>query len=452
MARIQDMTKGNPGKLIFFFALPLMLGNICQQLYTMVDTIIVGQGVGVQALASLGAADWLNWLILGISTGFSQGFSIMIAQRFGANDMEGLRKSVSMSYLLGGIIAIIATILSQLTALPILKLLKTPENILPGSLIYLRISFSGILIVMAYNVFASILRALGDGKTPLIAMLIASVINIILDMLFVFVFHWGIAGAAIATVVAQVFSGLFCLKAILKISFLKLKRSDWTLNQYMIKRLIQLGTPTAFQNIIISIGGMVVQYVINGFGFIFVAGFTATNKLYGLLEVASTSFGFSMATFTGQNLGAKQLTRIKSGVKTGAIMGIVTAALISCMMFILGEQIVSLFVSGEPNEIEQVIAVAKTYLMIMSALLPILYLLYIYRSALQGMGDTITPMLSGLIEFIMRVSVVLILPKIIGQSGVYYAEIAAWTGATILLMSTYYLKIRKLSQSIDYHI
>ena len=220
----------------------------------------------------------------------------------------------------------------------------------------------------------------------------------------------------------------------------------------MIKRLIQLGTPTAFQNIIISIGGMVVQYVINGFGFIFVAGFTATNKLYGLLEVASTSFGFSMATFTGQNLGAKQLTRIKSGVKTGAIMGIVTAALISCMMFILGEQIVSLFVSGEPNEIEQVIAVAKTYLMIMSALLPILYLLYIYRSALQGMGDTITPMLSGLIEFIMRVSVVLILPKIIGQSGVYYAEIAAWTGATILLMSTYYLKIRKLSQSIDYHI
>lgn len=452
MARIQDMTKGNPGKLIFFFALPLMLGNICQQLYTMVDTIIVGQGVGVQALASLGAADWLNWLILGISTGFSQGFSIMIAQRFGANDMEGLRKSVSMSYLLGGIIAIIATILSQLTALPILKLLKTPENILPGSLIYLRISFSGILIVMAYNVFASILRALGDGKTPLIAMLIASVINIILDMLFVFVFHWGIAGAAIATVVAQVFSGLFCLKAILKISFLKLKRSDWTLNQYMIKRLIQLGTPTAFQNIIISIGGMVVQYVINGFGFIFVAGFTATNKLYGLLEVASTSFGFSMATFTGQNLGAKQLTRIKSGVKTGTIMGIVTAALISCMMFILGEQIVSLFVSGEPNEIEQVIAVAKTYLMIMSALLPILYLLYIYRSALQGMGDTITPMLSGLIEFIMRVSVVLILPKIIGQSGVYYAEIAAWTGATILLMSTYYLKIRKLSQSIDYHI
>lgn len=452
MARIQDMTKGNPGKLIFFFALPLMLGNICQQLYTMVDTIIVGQGVGVQALASLGAADWLNWLVLGISTGFSQGFSIMIAQRFGANDMEGLRKSVSMSYFLGGIIAIIATILSQLTALPILKLLKTPENILPGSLIYLRISFSGILIVMAYNVFASILRALGDGKTPLIAMLIASVINIILDMLFVFVFHWGIAGAAIATVVAQVFSGLFCLKAILKISFLKLTRSDWTLNQYMIKRLIQLGTPTAFQNIIISIGGMVVQYVINGFGFIFVAGFTATNKLYGLLEVASTSFGFSMATFTGQNLGAKKLTRIKSGVKTGAIMGIVTAALISCMMFILGEQIVSLFVSGEPNEIEQVIAVAKTYLMIMSALLPILYLLYIYRSALQGMGDTITPMLSGLIEFIMRVSVVLILPKIIGQSGVYYAEIAAWTGATILLMSTYYLKIRKLSQSIDYQI
>lgn len=452
MARIQDMTKGNPGKLIFFFALPLMLGNICQQLYTMVDTIIVGQGVGVQALASLGAADWLNWLVLGISTGFSQGFSIMIAQRFGANDMEGLRKSVSMSYFLGGIIAIIATILSQLTALPILKLLKTPENILPGSLIYLRISFSGILIVMAYNVFASILRALGDGKTPLIAMLIASVINIILDMLFVFVFHWGIAGAAIATVVAQVFSGLFCLKAILKISFLKLTRSDWTLNQYMIKRLIQLGTPTAFQNIIISIGGMVVQYVINGFGFIFVAGFTATNKLYGLLEVASTSFGFSMATFTGQNLGAKKLTRIKSGVKTGAIMGIVTAVLISCMMFILGEQIVSLFVSGEPNEIEQVIAVAKTYLMIMSALLPILYLLYIYRSALQGMGDTITPMLSGLIEFIMRVSVVLILPKIIGQSGVYYAEIAAWTGATILLMSTYYLKIRKLSQSIDYQI
>jgi putative MATE family efflux protein len=442
--RIKDMTKGKPARLIITFALPLMLGNIFQQLYTMVDTIVVGRFVGVEALAALGASDWLNWLLLGLIIGFTHGFSILISQRFGAEDFEGLRKTVAMSILLSSVIAIVMTAIGLIFARPMLEIMNTPDNIIENSYVYLSILFSGITIVTAYNMVSSILRAMGDSKSPLYAMIIASAINIVLDIIFVAGFHWGVAGAAIATVIAQLFSFLYCLKAMRKLSVLHLRKLHWKLDKEIIGLLAKLGTPMAFQNAIIGGGGLVVQYVINGFGFIFVAGFTATNKLYGVLELAATSFGFAMATFAGQNLGAKKYLRIRTGMNSALKMAIATALIISVAVIVFGRQILMVFISGTPKEVEAVVNVAYKYLFVMASMLFVLYLLHLYRSALQGMGDTVIPMISGIIELVMRISTVLLLPRFMGETGLYFAEVAAWLGAEVLLMTVYYIRLNRL--------
>ncbi len=444
MNNTKDMTVGSPAKHIFFFAVPLMLGNIFQQLYTMVDTIIVGQGVGVKALAALGAADWLNWLVLGLVTGFTQGFCIRISQLFGAEDYAGMRRAAAMSCVLSAVLAVVLTAVSLPTLRPVLEFLNTDPNIIDNTTAYLTVIFAGIAVITVYNLFAAFLRAMGDSRTPLIAMVIASLINIVLDLLFVMVFHWGVVGAAVATIIAQVFSCLFCLFAVWKLPIMQWKREDFAWDRRLAGKLIGLGTPIAFQNFIISAGGLAVQYVINGFGFLFVAGFTATNKLYGLLEVAATSFGFSVTTYTGQNLGAQKYERIRKGMRSAICMAVGTAALIGLCMILFGRPILSLFVSGEPNEIEQVLSIAYIYLTVMSSMLIILYLLYVYRSALQGMGDTLVPMLSGIAELVMRVSVAMLLPRLVGRQGVYLCEIAAWIAADCVLIPTYYWRIHKL--------
>ena len=255
--KIHDMTKGSPGKLIILFAIPLMLGNICQQLYTMVDTIIVGQVAGVQALAALGAVEWIMWMVLGVATGATQGFSILISQHYGAKNWKDLKETVARSYILTAVIAVFLLIGSQLFARWILIFLNTPDNIIDMSLIYLRIIFCGIPVVAAYNIFASVLRALGNSRSPLIAMLIAAGINVVLDLLFVAVFHWGVAGAAVATVTAQGFSALYCFLVIRKIKIIQV---HWTNFKRVPgldgKKMIKLGTPILFQNTIISIGGL----------------------------------------------------------------------------------------------------------------------------------------------------------------------------------------------------
>lgn len=279
MQATKDMTKGSPIRLLFGFSMPLMLGNIFQQLYTVVDTVIVGQGVGVQALASIGASDWLNWLFMWLASGMTQGFSILFAQFYGAKNEESLRKSVGNALLLAAVSVVLLTAAGEAAAAPVLRLLRTPENIFGGALMYLRIMFGGIGIILLYNLEASLLRALGDGRSPLVAMVAAACTNIGLDLLFVMVFHWGIAGAAAATLIAQGVSCVYCSLVIRKISLLRLRRSDFEPDLVLVRKLLWLGIPVMFQNAVISIGGMVLQSVINGFGFLFVAGFTATNKL-----------------------------------------------------------------------------------------------------------------------------------------------------------------------------
>ncbi len=440
----KDMTSGNPAKLLLFFAVPLMLGNLFQQMYTMVDTIIVGKGVGVEALASLGAADWLNWLFLGLVTGLTQGFSIQMAQLYGAGQKERLKQTIGNAVFLTAAAAVLFVLVGQAGLRFFLDLMHTPENIYAGAEIYLRIMFGGIPVILAYNLSAAMLRALGDGKTPLYAMILAACINVVLDLLFVMVFHWGIPGAAAATVIAQVFSFVYCFVSIRKIEAFRIRREDLRLQSATVSRLLMLGMPVMFQNIIISVGGMVLQSVINEFGFIFVAGFTATNKLYGLLEMAAISFGYAVTTYTGQNLGAGRLDRIRTGMRSAMIMAAVTSVLVSAVMLIFGRSILQLFVSGDPDQIDEVVRIAYHYLSVMSYFLVILYALHVYRCALQGLGDTVVPMVSGVAEFVMRVSAVLLLPMAIGRNGVFYAEILAWTGAALILITVYYVKMHRM--------
>lgn len=438
---VKDMTEGNPTRLLLSFAVPMLIGNIFQQLYSMVDSIVIGQGVGVDALAAVGATFALDWAILGFGIGLTQGFAILIAQKFGAQDYRGLKKAFTMSVFLTAGVAIVITILSRLFSMPVLRLLNTPSDIIDNSNLYISIIFSGIIITMFYNLLAATLRALGDSRTPLIALVISCIINILLDLLFVIKFSMGIAGAAYATLIAQAFSGLFCIRAIRKIDFLKVTGQDWKPKKNFLNRLIVLGLPMALQNSIISVGAMVLQYVVNGYGAVYVAAYTAAVKINGLIEQPGVTFGFAMGTYAGQNLGAGKFDRIRLGLKKCIALSMVFCISITIIILMFGEQFIGLIVSQDEVE---VINIANHYLRITISMLSVLNLLFIYRSALQGFGNTIVPMISGGLELVARISLASILPKFLGFTGIAIAEISAWISADLILIPSYYRTINKL--------
>ena len=441
--KVKDLTSGSPGKLILLLAVPLMLGNIFQQFYTMVDTMVVGQVVGVKALAALGAVDWIVWMILGIASGLTQGFSILVSQYYGAQKWDGLKKAVARSYILTAILSVTVLAVSQAGAAPLLRLLNTPSDIMEMALLYLRVALCGVPCIAAYNCLASMLRAMGNSKSPLVAMIIAALINIFLDLLFVAGFGWGVGGAAAATVIGQTFSAVYCYLVIKKISYLQVKKEDFQGEPGMDATLLKMGTPVSLQNIIIAIGGFALQFAVNGYGSLVVAGFTATNKMYGILELAAISYGYAITAYVGQNLGAGEIGRIKRGVKSGAVMAVATSLCMSVIMLIAGRFILSLFISGEPEQAKIALDVAFGYLVVLSVCLWILYLLYVFRSAIQGLGNTLLPMLSGVAELVVRVVVVFTLPLFMGKEGIYLAEIGAWLSAVLLMIPGYIWNIKK---------
>lgn len=440
----KDMTRGNPRQMIISFAIPLMLGNVFQQMYTVMDSVIVGRGIGVEALAALGTSDWLSFTAIGGITGIAQGFSVLIAQRFGAKDEKGMKKTVAMSVWTGAGVTLLfmALFLGNLKIL--LNFLRVPENIWQSAYNYLFILLVGLVATALYNISSGILRAMGDSKTPLKAMVTAAVTNIVLDLIFIMVFHWGVEGAGIATVLAQFCSGGICCIQLKKYGVWKMSKEDWKYDFCVVKKLLGLGLPVAFQNIIIGFGGIAIQYVINGFGFLYVAGFTATNKLYGLFELAAVSLGYATSSFVGQNLGAGEYQRIKDGAKISAQLSVVIALAVGAVLLIFGHEILGIFISPTEKQAEEVLKIAYNYLAVMGATLIILYLLHIYRSALQGMGDTVIPMFSGIAEMIMRISIAFLLPLVMGKDGIYFAETGAWLGAMILLIVAYQKKIKKI--------
>ena len=408
--------------------------------------MVVGKALGVDALAALGATDWVYWMMLGMIQGITQGFGILMAREFGAKKLEQLRNVLGSSAVLTAFAAIVFLIVGQCAARPVLNLLNTPEKILDWSVLYLRVMLCGIPVVMAYNLLATILRSLGDGKTPLYAMIVASVCNIVLDLVFVLVFRWGIAGAAVASLIAQLISSVYCLAKIRKIDFLTLKRDNFTLNSAMAGRLLSLGSPMAAQNAIIAVGGMIITSVVNGYGVAFIGGYTAANKLYGILEIAATSYGYAMITYVGQNLGARKFDRIRLGMRKAVWISLLTSAVITTVMLIFGKLILGSFISGTPQEVTEAMTYGYRYLSIMSICLPVLYILHVTRSAVQGMGNTVLPMVSGVAEFVMRTGGVLLLPMILSQDGIFIAEVLAWLGADLILVPSYFITMKKITK------
>ncbi|MBQ8201897.1 MAG: MATE family efflux transporter [Clostridia bacterium] len=447
MARTRDMTTGSPTRHILLFCLPIIAGNAFQQLYSLVDTFIIGNAESVTEMTAVSSAGWLDWTVLSIAIGLTQGFGIQIAQSFGAGDYTQMRKAAGQSLLLSLATIVVLEVASQLLLWPVLRLMDTPDEIIHLTCLYLRIIFGGMALVMGFNLFSGFLRAVGDSTTPLIAMTTAACINIVLDILFVAVFRWSVAGVAVATVISQGASCLICLNAVLRTPVLHLSREDVKPDAALCAKLMKLGMPIAFQNTVISIGGLVLQTVVNGFSFVFVCGFSATSRLTGLIELAGSSLGSAVGTFTGQNLGARRLDRVKLGLRRSAQIGVGMALVVALVMTLFGQPLLGLFINDEdPQVVAGALKYAYEYLLMMSAGLPMLYLLFAYRSTLQGVGDTFIPMLSGFMELAMRIGCVLLLPALIGVWGVYVAEIMAWSGAAILLMWGYYRRIRLLQK------
>lgn len=443
-----NMTSGRPLKLLFSFALPLMFGSIFQQLYTVVDVAIVGQGVGLTALAALGTVDWLNWMLFGIAQGFTQGFAIRISQKYGEGDMLGLKLVLGQSARLCVWLAIIAILISQGGLHLFFRLLKVPTELYAMAELYTRILMAGMPISVLYNFAASVLRAVGDSKTPLKAMTAASVTNIVLDCIAVFVLNWGIAGAAAATVIAQCLASFICLTKMMSTAALRFDRSHMAPQKTVSRSLIALGAPITLKIAIIALGGMIIQSVVNSFDMAFIAGFTASNKLFGLLEIAAMSYGFAITTYVGQNYGAGRHDRISHGIKEGLALSVLTSLLICAVMLIFGRDITMLFISSDSVElVAKAGDVAYLYLATMSLSLPALYVLYVYQSALQGIGNTVATMISGGLEFCIRLTASMIVTATGWANGIFAAEVAAWFGAAIFLTVSFYHHFNRIKST-----
>nr|WP_314466046.1 MATE family efflux transporter [uncultured Clostridium sp.] len=445
MSRVKDMTQGKPAKLILFLTFPLILGNWGQQLYMIADAAIVGRGIGVKALAAIGATDWTYWLILWVIQALTQGFATCVAHHLGEANQEKLKKTVTMSVLLCLIIGIILTIIGLTIAYPVLSLLRTPGDIYDGAVSYLCTMYLGTLIVMAYNMAAAILRALGNGKSPLVAVVIAGIINIILDLLFVMVFRWGIMGAAAATLIAQLFAFMHCLYVMRKVEMLQMNKKDWKPDWIVIGELCSMGLPLALQHVVIVIGGMILQSSINNQGFVFVAGFTATNKVYGLMESSAFSLGYAATTYIAQNYGAGLHERIHKGMKSIVIIAVLMSFVVSATMILGGKYILQLFVSTSEVGASEVLQIAYRYLVTMCSLLTFLYLLHGCRSLLQGLGNAVVPMISGFLEFAIRVIVSVELIRIWGPPVIFFAEPLAWIGAAAVVIAGCVMKLKKIT-------
>ncbi|MGG7179332.1 MATE family efflux transporter [Clostridium paraputrificum] len=437
-----DMTTGNPVKLILFFSIPLLIGNIFQQFYSMVDTIIVGQYIGVEALAAVGSTGSMVFLVNGFILGLTSGFSVLVSQRFGAKDEDGIRKAVSSTITLSTIAMIVITLVSVFTARPMLNLMNTPADIIEDAYAYIVIIFAGTIATFLYNMISSILRALGDSKTPLYFLIVSSVLNVVLDLVFIINFSMGVAGAAYATIISQGVSGLLCLiYTYKKYSILKFKKGDFNVDKSYYSKHLKIGIPMALQFSITALGVMIVQSALNVFGSSVIAAYTAASKALQLVMQPAITFGVTMATYCGQNLGAKNYKRIKEGVTKCSIISIILSIIAGIVLIVFGKYFVMLFLNN-PDEI--ILSYAKQCLDIAGVFFIPLGLIFIYRNALQGIGDSFVPMMAGVFELVARALVAFTLPSFIGYLGICLSDPIAWVFAAIPLAYTYFKRINTL--------
>lgn len=451
MALQKDMTTGSPGKIIFEFTLPVFIGNVFQQFYNMADTVIVGKFVGTGALAAVGSTGTIMFLILGFVMGMTAGFTVLTAQKFGAGDMKAMRQTVASATILSTLMSVLLTVVSMAFMKPLLRFMKTPEDIFQDAYVYIMIICAGIFAQMLYNLLSSILRALGNSKVPLYFLILAALLNIVLDLVFIIVCKMGTAGAAWATVTAQGISGVLCLVYIVKkVSVLHLKRDDFRFKSYLIWNQLRVGFPMALQYSITAIGSMMVQTSLNLLGSVQVAAFTAAGKVEQIANQAYVAMGTTMATYSAQNIGAGKVKRIHQGFRSVTMMGCVYSAVIGLLIAFFGKYMTYVFVSDNVNTIMQSVDI---YLKCVVMFFVPLMIVNVYRNGIQGMGYGLMPMMAGVAELIGRGVVAVVAAGRKSYVGVCLASPAAWVlaGSLLLVMYFYIMKhdMNKFEQPVS---
>ena len=440
----KDMTSGSPTRLILRFTIPLIFGNLFQQFYSMVDTIIVGRFLGSQSLAAVGSTGSLNFLILGFCLGLCSGFAIPVSQQFGAKDMASMRRYVGNTIWLSAGASVIFTVLTVLLCRPMLQWMNTPADIIDEAYLYIVVIFAGIPTTFLYNVQAALLRALGDSRTPVIFLVIASFLNIGLDLLLILVIPMGVMGAAVATVLSQLLSGIACFLFIVKkFPTLHVSWDDMRPRREYMSKLCGVGVPMGLQSSITAIGSILLQTSVNALGSMIVAAVTAANRLYSFFSCAFDAMAIAMSTYGGQNMGARKFERLTPGLRSGMIIGTVYSALALVIMFLFGRPLITLFVDGSET---QIIDNAYLFMIINAACFVALAAVNIFRLLIQGMGYSKMAICAGVMEMFARGIAGLVLVPVFGYIAACFANPFAWVMADVFLVPAYFFIIRHVRQ------
>ena len=437
MARsaVRDMTEGSPVRLVLGFAGPLLFGFLFQQLYSFVDTAIVGRYLSAEALAAVGSTSSLNFLILGFCMGICSGFSIPIAQAFGARDETELRRYVMHSVYLCAVISVLMALATGLLSPALLRLMNTPEEILSGAVSYIQPIFFAIPVTVTYNMAGGIMRSLGDSRTPVLFLAMAALVNIVLDIVFILVLHLGVMGAALATIISQLASGVGCVLVIFKrYPILRMSKDDMKYRPFFANQLISMGIPFGLQYSITAIGSVMMQTAVNGLGTIAVAAVTAGGKLSAFFACVFDALASTMATFVGQNIGARKLDRIDQGLRAASLIGTIYCLLAVTVVWLWGDRLVGLFIDAKEA---QVIALAHQFIKTNSAFYIPLLFVNIVRFSIQGMGFTKLAMFAGLAEMVARTLVAVVFVPLFGFTIACFANPAAWIAADLFLFPCY---------------
>ena len=441
---IKDLTHGEPVKLMILFSIPLLIGNIFQQFYNIADIIIVGRTLGMEALAAVGAVSPLFFLIMFIIVGLTSGFSVITGQKFGAKDLDGVKRSTVISTVLSFLFTFIFATSCCLFLNKILFLMNVPQAIFRDAYLYTLIATIGLLVTNFYNLLASIIRALGDSLTPLFCLIIASLVNIILALIFILKFGWGVPGSAVALILSQGISGFLCLIYVrYKFPILHLNRNDWKFKREDINfawEHIRVGVPMAVQFAILGTGILILQAVCNSFGPDIIASFTASLRIEQIAVLPMITFGIALSTFVAQNFGARYYSRIRTGVRKASLINIILSIFMAFIMHFGGSHIVRIFVG---NSNDNIVQLAHSYLFVSSLFYFFLGQVFIYRHALQGLGRTVIPMLASFGELLVRAFSAIYLAKLISYYSVFYAGPIAWVTASSVLAIGYFTTTKR---------
>ena len=436
---MKNLTSGSPARLIFFFALPLIAGNMMQQLYSFVDTLIVGRFLGVNALASVGCTGSLMFLALGFIMGFCTGITIYTGQRFGAMDAEGVRRSAAACILLGVLTALLLTAILLPLTRTLLVLMETPPEILDGAEDFIFIIFAGLVIFLLLYLQNCLVRALGDSMTPTILLAITLAVNVALEPIAILVLDLGIPGAAGATVLSQAIGALlFYIYIRQRIPTLCPAWQDWKLDAALLAAHLRMGLPMAFQSSVIALGAIILQVALNNLGALPVAAYAATQKIDAVAVMPMLSFGYAMAAYTAQNYGAQQYARIRAGVHACLKMSVAFAVAVGILLIAFGTYLLALFVGADAQGADEVIAYGQTFLLVNGSAYIILAVLLVYRNVLQGLGQSVVPTIAGAMELMMRAGAALLLCAHLGFLGACLANPLAWIGAAVPVAIAYF--------------